>query len=73
MRANVIGMGVADKDALATANALVRIQPQTELRQMNPGAGKLDVQRHAGSVGGRRRESNVTTPSFKSLFAPRLV
>jgi len=44
MRRYVIGMGVADEDALGTKPRLVRIEPQAKLRQVNGTALKLDVE-----------------------------
>jgi hypothetical protein len=74
MRTDVISVGVADKDAFIAPDALVRIKPQAQLRQMNPGTGELNVQRHTGSLGACYRESNPgAQPSFSSLSLRRLV
>lgn len=69
MRPDVIGVGVAHKDAFATALPFVGVEPQAELRQMNPGAGELEFQRHAGSVGGPRGESNPARNGLAFLTA----
>lgn len=58
MRADMIGVGMADEYTFVAPDTLVRIQPQTELGQMNAGAGELEVKRHAQSVGVVVPESN---------------
>lgn len=76
MCTDVVGVSMTDEHALMTANPLMRIQPQAELRQMNPGAGELNVQQHAESVGVARKLSNLTCrapASFNSLFPPHSV